>query len=95
MKVEWSADAIADLDRFAHFLQTRFPTMARTVGREIIRKTDLLVDTPEAGRPLSERRNLRQIVVSVLNASYIVQYRLTASRLVILRVFHGRESRNP
>jgi plasmid stabilization system protein ParE len=69
--------------------------MAQTVGREFIRKTDLLVDTPEAGRPLSGHRDLRQIVVRVLNASYIVQYRLTASRLVIMRVFHSRESRNP
>lgn len=67
--------------------------MARIVGREIVRKVDLLVDTPELGRPLAGHLNRRQIVVRVLNASYIIQYRLTADRLVILRVFHAREER--
>jgi plasmid stabilization system protein ParE len=95
VNIEWSAGAVADLDRFSDFLQSRFPTMARTVGREIHRKVDLLIDTPELGRPLSGRRDRRQIVVRVLNASYIVQYRLAADRLVILRVFHGREVRAP
>jgi len=94
VNVEWSADAVADLDRFAGFLQSRFPTMAQIVGREIARKVDLLVQRPELGRPLSAHRDRRQIVVRVLNASYIVQYRLLADRLVILRVFHGREARD-
>lgn len=94
MKVEWSASAVADLGRFSEFLQSRFPAMARIVGREIVRKVDLLAQTPELGRPLSGHRDRRQIVVHVLNASYIVQYRLLADRLVILRVFHGREARN-
>lgn len=93
VKVEWSASAIADLDRFADFLESRFPTMARTVGREIVRAVDLLVEAPELGRPLSGHQDRRQIVVRVLNASYIAQYRLFADRLVILRVFHGREFR--
>lgn len=70
VKVEWSAGAIADLERFSDFLQGRFPTMARTVGREIARKVDLLVQTPELGRPLSGHLDRRQIVVRVLNASY-------------------------
>jgi plasmid stabilization system protein ParE len=95
MKVEWSAAAIADLDRFANFLENRFPAMAQMVGREIVGKVDRLVGTPELGRPLSGHRDRRQIVIRVLNASYIVQYRLTADRLVILRVFHGREAREP
>jgi plasmid stabilization system protein ParE len=94
VKIEWSAGAVADLDRFADFLQSRFPTMARIVGREIVQKVDLLVQRPELGRPLSGHRDRRQIVVRVLNASYIVEYRLLADRLMILRVFHGRESRD-
>ena len=36
MKVEWSADALADLDRFAAFLHRHYPALANVVAREII-----------------------------------------------------------
>jgi len=93
MRVEWSAAALADLDRFADFLQDRFPKLAKVVGREIVQKSDLLIEQPELGRPLPRRANLRQLVLRVLNASYVIHYRLAPDRVVILRVFHGRESR--
>jgi plasmid stabilization system protein ParE len=95
VKIEWSAAALADLDRFAHFLQDRFPKMAKLVGREIVQKSDLLIEHPEMGRHLSRRPDLRQVVVRVLNASYIIHYRAMPDRVVILRVFHGREARAP
>jgi hypothetical protein len=38
VKVEWSADALADLDRFAAFLHERHPDVASIVAREIIAK---------------------------------------------------------
>jgi addiction module RelE/StbE family toxin len=94
MRVEWSATALADLDRFAHFLQDRFPKMAKVVGREIAQKSDLLIEHPELGRPLPRRPDLRQLVLHVLNASYVIHYRVMPDRLIVLRVFHGREARD-
>jgi len=38
MKLEWSASALADLDRFAEFLQRHYPSLAATVADEIIKK---------------------------------------------------------
>jgi hypothetical protein len=35
----------------------------------------------------------RQVVLQVANATYIFQYRIDGDRLVMLRVFHGREVR--
>ena len=49
MKVEWSAAAVADVDRFAHFLQDRFPEMAKVVGRELLQQSDLLIEPPQLG----------------------------------------------
>ena len=36
MKLEWSAVALADLDRFAAFLQDHHPRLASIVAREIL-----------------------------------------------------------
>jgi plasmid stabilization system protein ParE len=93
MKVEWSADALADLDRFARFLQDQFPALAPRVAQEIIAKTQVLADHPLLGRQVRGREEYRQIVLQVLNARYVFQYRYDGERLVVLRVFHGREAR--
>jgi plasmid stabilization system protein ParE len=61
MKLEWSAAALADLDRFATFLRDQHPRLAVIVAAEIRDKVSLLSEHP--------------------------------LRLVMLRVFHGREQR--
>ena len=43
--------------------------------------------------PIAGRDEYRQMVLRVLNASYIFQYRYDGARLVMLRVFHSREQR--
>jgi hypothetical protein len=45
-----------------------------------------------AGR-IGGRDEYRQIVLQVLNAAYVFQFRFDGQRLVILRIFHGREER--
>ncbi len=91
--LEWSDDALADLDRFAAFLHDRSPELAAVVAREIIARAQVLSRHPKLGRPLSTREEYRQLILEVLGAAYAFQYRYDGSRLVILRVFHGRESR--
>jgi len=93
MRIEWSEDALADLDRFAAFLHKSHSSLAPFVAREIIEKTRLLERHPKAGRRIGGSEEYRQIVLQVLNAPYVFQYRFDGSRVVILRVFHGREMR--
>jgi plasmid stabilization system protein ParE len=93
MNVEWSADALADLDRFAEFLTEHHPRLAPVVAQAIVAKAQVLSDNPKLGRPIAGREEYRQLVLQVLNAVYVFQYRYDEERLVILRVFHGRESR--
>jgi hypothetical protein len=47
----------------------------------------------QLGRPIAGRGEYRQIVLQVLGAAHVFQYRLDAEHLVMLRVFHAREAR--
>ena len=91
--LEWSDDALADLDRFAAFLHDQSLELAAIVAQEIIARAQILSRHPKLGRPLSTREEYRQLVLEVLGAAYVFQYRYDGDRLVMLRVFHGRESR--
>lgn len=93
MKLEWSAAALADLDRFAAFLHDRHPHLAKIVAAEIQAKAAILSEHPQIGRSISGRREFRELVLDVLNAQYVFRYGFDGERLVMLRVFHGRELR--
>ena len=93
MNLEWSREALADLNRFATFLSSKRPALAERVAQEILSRAEILADHPQLGRPLAGREEYRQIILQVLNARYVFQYRYDGKRLVMLRVFHGREAR--
>lgn len=93
MRIVWSDEALADLDRFIDFLNQAYPSLAATVAAEIISKVQVLTEHPRLGRPLEGREEYRQIVLQVFRAAYVFQYRIDGERLVMLRVFHGREIR--
>jgi plasmid stabilization system protein ParE len=90
MILEWSDEALADLERFAEFLHRDHPALAAIVAAEIIKKVQVLSEHPRLGRPIADREEYRQMVLQVLGAAYVFQYGL---RLVMLRVYHAREAR--
>ena len=94
VEIEWSENALRDLERFAAFLQEHHPGLASSVARGIIDRARLLSEFPKLGRPVAGREEYRQLVLQVLNAPYVFHYRFADGRLVILRVFHGRETRD-
>jgi plasmid stabilization system protein ParE len=93
MKLEWSAAALADLNRFAAFLHDRHPPLAKIIAAEIKLKASSLSEHPLIGRAIEGRPEYRELVLEVLNARYVFQYGFDGERLVMLRVFHSREQR--
>jgi toxin ParE1/3/4 len=75
MNLEWSDDALADLDRFAEFLHREHPSLAAIVATEIVNKVQVLTTHPFLGKPIAGRQEYRQIVLQVLGAAYVFQYR--------------------
>lgn len=91
--VEWSLDALADLDRFATFLHDQHPALARRVARELIGRAEILRRHPKLGRPFTTRGEYRELVLQVLGGAYVLQYRYDGYAVLMLRVFHSRETR--
>jgi plasmid stabilization system protein ParE len=94
MNLEWSAAALADLDCFASFLHECHPHLAQIIATEIRNKTRILSEHPLIGRPIEGRPEYRELVFEALKARYVFRYRYNGERLVILRVYHGRENRD-
>jgi plasmid stabilization system protein ParE len=94
MKLEWSAAALADLDRFAAFLHEHHPRLAGIIGAEIKHKVRILSEHPLIGRAIEGRPEYRELVLDVANAKYVFRYVFDGKRLVMLRVFHSREQRD-
>ena len=94
MTLEWSAAALADLDRFAEFLHDKHPRLAPLIATEILNRTRIIAEHPQLGRPIDGRGEFREVILPVLNATYVFRYAYDGRRLVMLRVFHGRERRD-
>jgi len=77
------------------FLRSRVSSHAGIVAREIVAKSRALAANPFLGHRISGSDQYRQLVLQILNAAYVLQYRIDGDRIVILRVFHGRERRGP
>ena len=75
------------------FLTANVHHSPRPVAGEIVSKVQVLTRHPRLGRPIAGREEYRQIVLQVLRAAYVFQYRLDGERIVMLRVFHAREAR--
>jgi toxin ParE1/3/4 len=76
------------------FLARSASGAARFVAAEIQAKTRILEEHPLIGRPIKGRPEFRELVLEVLNARYVFRYGYDGERLVMLRVFHGREQRD-
>ena len=93
VEIEWSLDALSDLDRFAAFLHAGFPDLAARVASELVMRTEVLRRHPKLGRAIAGREEYREILLQVLGGTYALQYRYDGSSILMLRVFHGREAR--
>ena len=57
MKVEWSAEALEDLNRFAEFLNDHYPSLAPIVAEEIVNKSTILADEPGSADLFQDAKN--------------------------------------
>jgi plasmid stabilization system protein ParE len=94
VKLIVSDTATADVERLRLFLRDKDPTAARRVGVALNNAIQSLTIFPERGRP-SGIPGTRDLIVPFGRSAYILRYAYSSQRdeIVILRMWHGRESR--
>ena len=85
VNVDWSDDALADLNRFAAFLEDHSPELASVVADAIIARIEPLSRHPKLGRPIAGHEEYRQLILQVLGSAYMFQYRYGGAYVLILQ----------
>lgn len=93
MKVVWLPSAISDLERLQDFLTRDAEPNPGDVAGLIKDATRSLRDFPQRCRRVPERLNFRELFVEARSQTYVVQFRVTGQDVVIVRIWHGKESR--
>lgn len=88
-RLRFTASATRDLRRLRDFIAEHDPAAAARVSKRLGRTIRLLRDQPALGKSVEELAEVRQLVVS----DYVVRYTVRGDSVVVLRVWHGRESR--
>lgn len=90
MRIVWAAAARRDLAAHIAHIAADDAGAADRVGEAILEAVERLADHPHRGRP-GRRAGTRELV-SAAYPAYIVVYTVTATRIGIARVLHGRQA---
>jgi toxin ParE1/3/4 len=95
VKVTVSPAALDDLQRLHTFLVGVSPAAAERAIATLVRAIESLDMFPDRGRP-SVMAGARELIVPFGRSAYIVRYvhRRQDAEVIVLRVWHGRESRD-
>ena len=93
MNLRYTERALSDLERLFEFVAGTDPEAAGQVGRQLLYSMEHLTAHPGLGRVVEgyERHPVRQWVTP----SHVVRYRVRDDEIVVIRVWHVRESRRP
>jgi plasmid stabilization system protein ParE len=91
--VEVTRRAIRDAERLDVWLMNRDPKAAARLGDLLENVIASLAEHPFRGRPLDE--TVRELNVPFGQGAYIIRYDVLVDLVVITRIWHGLEDRQP
>lgn len=94
MKLVVAQAAVADLARLHAFLAKKNPAAAEKAVATLAAAIQSLDLFPERGRP-SAPPNVRELIVPFGRSNYVLRYAYSAptDEVIIIRIWHSRESR--
>ena len=90
MKLVYTEDAVADLQRLREFIAIHNPSAASRVAAGLVGKLELLPDFPKMGAPV-EMAPVPGSIRDMVFGRYIVRYSIHVSTIIILRVWQELE----
>ena len=89
MKLTFTVTAVRDVVRLREFIWEKNPQAAQKASSQLKQNIQALVEQPKMGTPLEGLEDFRELVAR----DYIVRYRLMPNEIVILKIWHGKETR--
>lgn len=91
-EITWLPDASRDVARLRNFIKSENPRAAQRAAKRIVEGMNILQENSEAGVPVENLIDYRDLMLTFGAGEYIIRYRReTASRIVIVRVRHSKE----
>jgi plasmid stabilization system protein ParE len=90
VKIRYTKESIADLERLRKFIEPKNPYAARRVSSELLDGIGNLHTFPKMGLPVTlapDPDSIRDLFVG----QYTVRYLLDSDHVVILRMWHDKE----
>ena len=93
--VVWSEAAIQDIKRHFDFLNPLNPDAAARAVRAILDTGNVLRVSPYRGTVIDSPTGLRRMVAFFGKYGFVIHYQIDegSNRVIIARVYHGREDR--
>ncbi len=92
-QIKWLSTALEDIERLNDFLQPLNPQAAQKAVISIQTSAEALLDNPRRGIVYDAETGLRQIFIPFGQRGYVMRYLIEEEAVVIVRVWHARESR--
>lgn len=93
MKLVYTKEAIADLERLRDFIAEHNSSAAARIGSQLIQRMQLLCSFPYIGKAVKQAPDPEAIRDMIFD-TYIVRYIVTDKIIAILRIWHHLEDRN-
>jgi len=91
MRIRLTVEAIQDLERLRAFVEAKNPHAARRIAAEILDGIENLAAFPDMGLPVSRAPDPK-IIRDLFVGTYTVRYLREESSIIILRIWHVKES---
>lgn len=91
----WLPEAGGDIQRLFDFLVERNPRAAECAVRTILHGAECLLQHPQMGARIDDDTDRRELFIAFGAGAYVSRYRIHYDAIVVIRIWHSREAREP
>lgn len=93
MALLWTEFAKDDLQRLYNFIADYNLEAAEAAIELIFTEGNRLLEFPEIGKMMDDNETFREWIFQFGSRGYALQYEVRGNRVILLRIWHGREDR--